>query len=1287
MKLKTLLFILMAFAGIASAQDTIRSLVITEACMRNSFWGYLELTNMGDKDVQLNNFKVGKIEPWENVLWTPRSADRIFRLPERILKPGESFLIANVWDYSLELHAKGVNTPGSGSAEVIHKKDLAEMADLQVHFGEKTGEPTDSVSPYDEAMSVWWGRDCWYLQYHLPNGDSVVVDQVGGVFDSGTGLNQPFDNNWGPPSEWGYDVAGVRGATFSAHLIRKFIVKKGNLNFANARGVGNDDSEWIAIPIEGGPSFYNTGFRKALWTAGNHVNAQLNESTLESDVIKVDFAKKTLTVPWGIRRNDDIMNSFAKKPGIGWNYHRAANTSVDDSLSFAAKTGDKLELWVCGTDMQKATFDIIVEKPAANAKIAVPKLNQDPEGNWRDNLGLGMLTWPRVTQHKSGMDTIWGEWGGIPYQTRIDSLMDRLEIPSNATWKLVTVDGAKRPDVKEGDLLKIIAQDGSEKDYYISVNNYSPSHNALLSAITWPDIPQEYRDIYGWKGDTIPNFASSSFNYSILVPLDVDGIPALVAKAQDLNSKIEIVRASNLSGTPEDRTVTFTVTAEDDTTVYTYKVELIKEKNPNNIQPFHADPIISEYVHKVRWANSYTELFNPGNQPIDLSNYMLVSDFVSDPVLAVSSHVASGGFGNRYRSYIPGYRFTNEEAEWSVTPGILQPDLNVNAILMPGDVFCLGDVPNTSNPNFIDQLDIEFKKNPWGANQSGTNRNVTDNWGDGYMWLFKILNDSIKLGLKAPNDIRDFELVDTYFINRSWQRSWRRLPHIWKGNPVMSASQNKDNMANFEWEEKSSSSFNGNSNLVPSNIGLHYFIQPTHYLSTVSSVVYKVSDGYSVKEAIWGMKTGTTVADFMANLIKKNENQVLKVHSNKNGTVLSMDAVLSMSDTLVVMSADSVNITKYVLGVSEKGLSPDAVLTSNRYVVTVNKAPKSAGETAEDGTGTISGFEYGTKLNTLLANIIVPAGANLSVVNSEGAYVPLRFLNFDTSYVYTTVNANTYLDVLAEDGLTRIVYQLQPQSSQGDAFVLSNAYNVSQKELLIEFVPRGTNVQSFLSNLIPSLGATMKVVDKMGNERTNGTVADDDKLAVTSANGLKQTIYHISKLATKYVPKSTYLAYITSNTYMVDQLNYVVHNVSGTAPISEFYSNINVAPGATAVVVDKNGLVKTNGDIDGSDKVQVTSADGKIKVMYAFGKPTSNQKLDKQEISVYPNPTSGKIRVSGVQAGNRIQVFSSTGAVVRDAVVQNSMEILSLDNQPDGMYMIVVSAENSVTAKFKVIKF
>ena len=1286
MRIKILLFLLLTSFGMLHAQDTIRSLIISEACMRTPQWAYIELTNMGEEDVQLANFKVGKLEPWENEFWTPRSPDRIFWLPERILKPGESFLIANVWDYSLELHAKGIDTPGSGSAEVLHKKDLAEMADMQVHFRESNDEPTDSISPFNNAMTVWNGRDTWYLQYHLPNGDSVVVDQVGGVFDSGSGLNQPFDYNWGHPSDWGYDVAGVRGATFTAHLIRKFSVKTGNLDFANAKGVGSEDSEWIAIPIQGGPSIYNTAFRKALWTAGNHVNAQLDENTLESDVIDVDFANKTLTVPWGVRRNDDIMNYFVRKPGIGWNYHRAAGTSVDDSLSFAAKTDDKLELWVCGNDMQKVTFEIIVENPTADAKIAVPKLNQDPQGNWRNNLGVGMLTWPRVTQHESGNDTIWGEWGGIPFQTRIDSLVKRLDIPSNASWELITVDGAKRPDIKEGDVLRIIAENGSEKDYYISVNDSRPNHNALLSAITWPDIPPSHGIVNGWKGDTIPNFTGTSFNYTISVPANVNGIPALVGKAEDINAKVEVIRASNLGGTQEDRTVTFIVTAEDDTTSNTYHVELIKEKDPDNIQPFKAEPIISEYVHKVRWANSYTELFNPGNQPIDLSEYMLVSHPNEDPVSVLESNVSPEGFGNRYRSYVPGYRYTNEEAEWAVNPGILQLDLNVNTMLMPGDVFTMGDVPNLSNPNFVDRLNVEFKNNPWGADQSGTNRNAVDYWGDGYMWLFKIKNDSITKGLKAPNDINDFELIDTYFINRRWNSSWRRLPEIWKGNTVMKASQDTEDQENFEWDVKTEKDFGGNMSLVPSNIGQHFFIPPTHYMSTVTSVVYKVSEGYSMEEEIRGMTIGTTVGTFLNNLNKAHENQTLTVKSGD--TDLGMDDLLKMNDVLVVLSADSVNTTQYVLDVSEDGLSSNAVLTSTLYEIEVTDDPLKSATDENSGSGYITGFEYGTQLRTVLNNVKIPAGANLTIVDGRGAYVPLKVLNFDTAYVNVTVNPNIYFDVVAEDGITRIVYQLQPNASENDAFILSDIYTVIQGQNLVNFVPRGTNVQTFLSNIVSSLGASVKVVDKTGFERTSGSLYEDDKVVVTSSNGLVTRVYHLSMLRTRYIPETTYLAYVLSNVYAVDQLEYTITGPTGTTLLSDFYARITPAMGATAVVVDNAGNEKTSGDLDDGDMLKVTSADGKIVVMYDLKLDLTSADLSHvQQIKVYPNPTKDKLNISGLKSGERIQVFNSSGTLLKNIRVAGNIESVSLEKYAAGVYFIVISNENTITGRHKVMKF
>jgi hypothetical protein len=1133
------------------------------------------------------------------------------------------------------------------------------------------------------SMTVWSGRDTWYLQQHFPNGDSLVVDQVNGVFDDTDGLNTKFNN----AETAGYDVAGVPRASFNAYLIRRFIIKEGNLNFAEARGVGNDDSEWIAIPIEDAGGQYETNFRAAQWTVGNHVNQILDENLLESDVIKVDFANKTLTVPWGIRRNDDIMNYFVRKPGIGWNYHRAMNTSVEDSLSFAAKTGDILELYVCGNDRQVAMFEIIVEAPTSDANIVVPKLNQDPNGSWKSQLAAGMISWPRVTQNESGIDTIWGEWGGIPYQTRIDTLIDRLDIPANASWELVTVDGVNRPDIKEGDKLKIIAENGSEKEYYIGVNDDRPSSNAFLSSITWPDIPEFYKGIFGWVGDTIPSFSYGTYNYVVTVPLNVDGIPALVAKTEDLNATVSVSRASTLTGTKENRTVTFTVTAEDDTTVNVYTVELVKETNPGNIQPFPADPFISEKIMKKQWANSYLEICNPGNQIMDLSNYMFVSNMdADDPV----DQVSSIEFSSRYRKYVPGYKYVDDEAEWTVDPGILKLDLSVNSIVMPGDVFVMADIASSKGHTPWNQIDVDFVTQ-WGDVGSGGQNGAIGQWANGRFWVFKILNDSIKRGLKPVTDINDFELIDAlhwWEISGSYANTTLiRKPEIWHGNPLLGASTDEENPENFEWTKlHRTQDLGGSWAAVIANIGQHYFIPATHYMSTISSAIYKVSEGYSMNESIKGLTTGTTVADFMTNVVKKDSNQVLKVHANADGSELGMDATLSLNDTLIVMSADSVNITKYVLDVTDEGLSSDALLTSTRYTITIDSEPKGGSETTEAGMGTITGFENGTTLKTILNNVNVPVGANLSIVNGEGAYVPLTALNFDTSYVSVVVNANTYFDILAENGITRIMYQLVPSSSASEAIVLSTVYNVKQKDLLIEFVPRGTNLVPFLANLTPSLGATMMVIDKMGNERMDGEVADDDKLVVTSADGIVQTVYHISKLATQYKPESGYLAYITSNKYSVDQINYMVNNVSGLETISDFYSKINVAQGATAIVVDENGIEKTTGDIDKTDMVKVTSADGKTEVYYSFGTLVGTKLTESQDLSVYPNPVTDKLNVSGLERGNNIKLYNSGGVVVFDSEVMNNLETISMEHLPSGMYLLIVSESNEITGRFKTIK-
>jgi hypothetical protein len=523
--------------------------------------------------------------------------------------------------------------------------------------------------------------------------------------------------------------------------------------------------------------------------------------------------------------------------------------------------------------------------------------------------------------------------------------------------------------------------------------------------------------------------------------------------------------------------------------------------------------------------------------------------------------------------------------------------------------------------------------------------------------------------------------------------NYMRKPHIFTGNTGFGqAGSFGTNLEDTEWTWTNDAYWNARNIGWPLNIlnigndvGQHFMNEPTHYKSTVSSVVYKVSEGYSMDEEIRGMTVGTTVGTFLSNLNKADENQTLTVKSGD--TVLGMDDLLSMDDMLVVLSADSTNTTQYMLEVSEDGLSPNAVLTSNLYEIEVTDDPLKSATDEHEGAGYITGFEYGTQLRTVLNNVTVPPGASMSIVDAGGAYVPLRMLNFDTAYVNVTVNPNTYFNVVAENGITTINYQLQPRASENDAFILSDIYTVMQAQNLVNFVPRGTNVQTLLTNVIPSFGATVKVVDKMGLERMEGTLYEDDKVVVTSPNGLVTRVYHLSMLRTQYILETTYLAYVLSNVYQVNQVEYTIAGPSGTTLLSEFYARITPSMGATAVVVDANGNEKTSGDLNDGDMLKVTSKDGKIEVMYELILDlTSVDLAGLQQIEIYPNPTSGKLNVKGVEQGNRIRVFNATGAMVRDIKVQSNLEVLSIDDQPAGMFLIVISNDSKVLGRYKAIK-
>jgi hypothetical protein len=1287
MKLKLLLAML-GVSALLTGQDTIRSLVITEAKMDRAEQNYVELTNMGDVPLNLKDFEFGRIDPWTvppGDGWPEAgqndNAD-IERLPDVVLAPGESYVIAVVNDYTEEAYARDVARYEYSQdwPARLTKKEMWELADLQVHVRESTkNDPTDSISivegvrelTYNSVLETWSGRDCWFIRHHISPTDSAVVDQVAGLFTDEDGSNTDGGN---------IEVAGVPEATGRYILVRRFDVKKGNTTFVT--GTDLEDSEWIPIPMLTYPgNQYNEFNRAAFWTVGNHLDQKLDETTFKSSTIVVDWDQNTLTVPWGIRNDDSIMSYFDRVPGLAWHYDYAP--SFEDSAFVSIRTGDKLTVYACGVTLDKREFTFQVLDPPAGANIVIPKYHISGDQDY-----LGAWIPYRVTDGVPGMDTI----SEIPFACRVDSLFAWLEKAPKASWKILWVDGTERPDLKRGDRLEVTAENGSKKEYFLKVQKYRKSRDADLSAITWPDIPENWKGIWGWNGDTIPGFNSGVQQYIIQLPAQVDGPPALVGKLSDDNASLKVSRATSLLSTYEARTTKFTVTAENDTTVKDYTVQISLPAKPTDIQPWKGEPFFSQIVWNEQWANTFMEIVNPGTEPIDMSNYMLCFGWSNDPYGAISS--LAGSYNTRYNKYIPG-RIWGNSTQWEAQPGIAYTDANVNTTVYPGDVFVIAEIRSKG------EADAQYGPGNWPAENEAdihlgigcpwenppADQTSLNSWYGVHFYLYKIRNDSVRDGKKPATDPNDFQLLDTWGGEGFDQptiggelmeqiNGFTRKPEIYDGAPGLAESWGTD-AESSEWIKVDQGYFidlgvgwNLNILRVTDGIGSHYMDPVTIALSTVTSSSLKVSAGYSLDEEILGSRTGSTVDDFLSKLGKKDDGQTLVVKSG--GVEITGEELLTHGDSLVVTSANGENTTRYFIEVTPEGtLSHNAVLESDIYEIQLEPPM-------------VGGFEIGTQLREVVEGVTVPEGASFTVIDGHDAFVPLKRLNFDTLYVDVLATDSIFFEVIAEDGETKITYQLMPDSEESDAYVTSDVFRVNQEESTIELIPDGMTAKVFKRNLVPAPGATIVLYDKGGFERTEGLVAIDDILEVTARDGVTTRIYYLGML----IEPGRYLAYVTSKVYVVDQENLVISGIPASTPASEFKTNIRPVKGAMMELQDNTGDEKPDMDpMAGDDLLQVISGNGVNTVFYTIHLgATGTDEMQDGGVRVYPNPSTGILYIEGAAPGQRIRIYSISGMALHEVTVNSTTMEVSLEDQPAGFYFITIGNGDQVQGHFKVIK-
>jgi hypothetical protein len=552
---------------------------------------------------------------------------------------------------------------------------------------------------------------------------------------------------------------------------------------------------------------------------------------------------------------------------------------------------------------------------------------------------------------------------------------------------------------------------------------------------------------------------------------------------------------------------------------------------------------------------------------------------------------------------------------------------------------------------------------------------LSGTWADP-IHIFKIMNDSILEGSKTINDPADYKLVEMLgdYTSVNWNVNGEN-PDIFMRQSISRKSQywKADTIPNYSFGNTPDSSmwtyvdnnillalgYKNADMAVADGLGFQALDPITVHKSTVSSLDYLVSDGYTTPQSIEGVKTATTVADFLLSLIKVDPGQEFSLIAKTDNSVLGSDAPLSDQDTLCVISQDGTNTTKYVLSVSDDGLDSNATLTlvdGSDYVIEI-----------VENAGTISGIDVGTSLKEVLDSVIIP----------------ILTLNFDTLSVETQASHLLSFEVVAQDGNT-IVYQLEMNLGASDALAFSDMYMVDQDIKMVSLIPNGTRVEAFFTFLKISLGANAILVDKAGNLRVQGNVAFDDLVIVTSEDGSVVNTYNLQFLE----ENAGMDAFVSSSILTIDQIELMIYDVEYNTEVSAFLELLTPALGASIMVVDDQGEEVTSGYIVEGYQVKVTSADGSKVVFYDITVLVSvGLNRDLEGIMVYPNPTTGDFYLVGLRENCTVRVFNSTGQVVKifapDVV---SGGFLSISDQPAGLYYITVKADNYHLKSLQIIR-
>ncbi len=1116
-------------------------LIITEVRPDAAATAYVEITNMGDTAINLEPFTLHSVHYNTRCTEYSDSAISFNRLNdavdgtigkvylEGILQPGESYVVANVWDAD--------NARGSGIPN--HNIAIAQIGNQFSHINEQfntngwINKPEwqcfgrDSVSAKKFAF-LRAEETAGYLIHWVYTTDSATVDST--YIDQFNHYWYPDENaaigfNSSSKGPWTFPIAGVVDATTTSVMVRKANVTQGNLNWNQSRGTDATTSEWLVIPK-------NTSKQLAFTTVGIHGGVHdLDYTAKDPSKIIVDEGAATISVPWEMVRGDSLSRYFNLGEGMGWSYDLVG--VFEDTASYIARTGDKFGFYAVGNEVKKKEFTLQVRDAEADVALVFPKRRLmideeiviDPLSGVEDTIFTRYWSNGYVYALSEGpeIDSIIN----VSYATRIDSLLKYLDKPEKASWEIVFEDGNERIDLKFGDKLKVTSENGAvSKEYFIAVSDHVQSNNALLQTVTWPDVN---KDLYPrWNvGDTLPEFTPLKTEYIVELRYDAKQIPAFQFKKQDVRAKISVKNAVDVDGTREQRTTIVTVTSESDTISLTYNFEFRKQGVP--VQPNNAEPFISEMVWNVNTQGCAVEIYNPGTEDLDLSRYMFVAGATSqtwqeavETLVSDAQFTSTDGIKIYQTHYVPSKRWAADGSveEWSAIPneenpfvgkGFLKDDNQTDPWVAGKDVWVMGVGTSmaASQVKIRQESDFIFR----GAADDGTTfawdetkilHRETPIWNDPRhnMWLLKVLNDSILEGTMDVRDATQYELIDRFEVigdtiagRECKGKNWNliRKPHVTKGNleRIGGASSTPESS---EWIlRKGTDAGVGDVNMV-ANVGIHTMDPVTNFLSTVTSLKFIVTPGYRGDNlSITGNIADYTPTTMAALLDKADESQTFEF--KRGETVLAADQNLADADVLVVASGDGTAVTNYKL--------INSPLDANTSLM------------AKDGSGLtvagnkVSGVTPGMTIREAVSMLEVGEKSIMNVIDFTGALQPLKMHNLDSLVNDVYLSDKVFIEVVAENN-DKVVYSFDFGLASNEAILFSNFLMIDQDKRMIMELPVNVTAPGMLALVFANEGAAVRILDKAGFVRETGFMNVDDVIEVTAPDGVSIVKYYFT---------------------------------------------------------------------------------------------------------------------------------------------------------------------------------